>query len=373
MNNYRIAWIGKKTPFCGNVTYCREIVGGLTERGHDVKFVHFSDGPEADDEVKIPYLYKSQVYTIPSLNAARLTQEALAEWKPDVVHASLPISAMDFNLPDICKNLGVPLVLTFHNAFDRRPSFFSGTSYLSYQLYAQNMADADRVIIFSNLHKQLLVHIGVTPEKIAIVPNAIDTRKFCPGPSHFRQQYPDKLIITYMGRIAPEKGLDDLLKTFSRLHMPDTLLVMIGDGTQKPLLQSLYGDCENIVWTGFLDEAERIDVLRGSDIYVLPSQVEGLSIALLEAMACGLACVATDVGSDGEVLDQGAGIVINPYKVRQELSFTLPLLQAHPDFVRDLQRKARARVCERYKLESNIEAVEAVYHELLRPNLALAG
>lgn len=373
MNKYRIAWIGKKTPFCGNVTYCREIVHGLTERGHDVKFVHFSDGPEAEDEVKIPYLYKSQVYTIPTLNSARLTQEALAEWQPDVVHASLPISAMDFNLPDICRKLDVPLVITFHNAFDRRPSFFSGASYLSYQLYAQNMADADRVIIFSNLHKQLLEHIGVASEKITIVPNAIDTKKFCPGPSHFRQQYPDKFIISYMGRIAPEKGLDDLLKVFTRQPLPDTILTLIGDGAQKQLLQSLYGDCENIVWTGFLGEAERIDVLRGSDVFVLPSQVEGLSIALLEAMACGLASVATDVGSDGEVLDQGAGIVINPFKVRQELAFSLQLLHGHRDFVEDLKRKARQRVVERYELEQNILAVESVYDELMASRLALAG
>lgn len=312
MKSYRIAWIGKKTPFCGNVTYCREIVEGLTQRGHDVKFVHFSDGPEAEDELKIPYLYKSQVYTLPTLNAARLMQDALAEWQPDVVHASLPISAMDFNLPEMCRKLGVPLVITFHNAFDRRPSFFSGTSYLSYQLYAQNMADADRVIIFSQLQKQLLEHVGVDPARIAIVPNAIDTERFSPGPSRFREEHPGQLLITYMGRMAPEKGLDDLLKVFDRQPLPNTRLVMVGDGVQRQLLQSLYGENPNIIWTGFLGEADRIDVLRGSDIFVLPSQVEGLSIAMLEAMACGAATVATDVGSDGEVIEGGAGIVINP-------------------------------------------------------------
>jgi glycosyltransferase involved in cell wall biosynthesis len=227
------------------------------------------------------------------------------------------------------------------------------------------MADADRVIIFSNLHKQLLEHIGVHPDNITIVPNANDSQKFCPGPSRFREAHPDKFIISYMGRIAPEKGLDDLLKVFTRHPLPNTILTLIGDGAQKQLLQSLYGDCENIVWTGFLNEEERIDVLRGSDVFVLPSQVEGLSIALLEAMACGLACVATDVGSDGEVLDQGAGIVINPYKVRSELTFALQLLQRHPDFVADLKLKARQRVIERYELEQNIRSVEAVYAELI--------
>lgn len=365
MNTYRIAWFGKKTPFCGNVTYCREMVSGLTQRGHDLKFVHFSDGPEDSDEVKIPYLYKSQMYTIPSLHASRMTQESLANWQPDVVHASLPISSMDFNLPEICRKLNVPLVITFHNAFDRRPSFFSGTAYLSYQLYAQNMADADRVIIFSELQKQLLEHVGVKTEKIVIVPNAIDTDRFSPGPSRFRDKYPHKLIITYMGRIAPEKGLDELLKVFQRLNLENTMLVMVGDGSQKQLLQSLYGDNDQIIWTGFLEEEERIDVLRGSDIYVLPSQVEGLSIALLEAMSCGLASVATDVGADGEVLSRGAGIVLNPSKVKQELSFALQLLHQHPDFVANLKNKARQRVLERYRLEHNLSAVEDVYKELI--------
>ncbi|PIQ26607.1 glycosyltransferase [bacterium (Candidatus Blackallbacteria) CG17_big_fil_post_rev_8_21_14_2_50_48_46] len=379
MNNkkYRIAWIGKKSPFCGNVTYCRELVRGLSERGHEVLFVHFSEDPESEPdespELKIPYLYKSQIYTIPSPTSAKILTQSLEEWQPDVVHASLPISAMDFNLPEICHKLGIPLVSTFHNAFDRRPSFFSGTSYLTYQLYAQNMAESDRVIIFSNLQKQLLMRVGVSEDRIAIVPNAIDAEKFSPGPSRFRERYPDRLIMTYMGRIAPEKGLDELLKVFQRLALPNTQLVMVGDGSQKQLLQSLYSEVPNLTWTGFLGEEERIDVLRGSDIFILPSQVEGLSIALLEAMACGLATVATDVGSDGEVLEGGAGIIINPGKVRSELSFTLQLLQQHPDFVRDLKLKARQRVLDRYRLETNIAAVEAVYHALLEQPRTATG
>lgn len=363
---YRIAWVGKKTPFCGNVTYCREIVRGLSERGHEVQFIHFSEDSTGDDhEVIIPYLYKSQMYTIPTLNSVKVLTEALQEFKPDILHASLPISAMDFNLPEICHKLGIPYVATFHNAFDRRPSFFSGTSYLSYQFYAPNLVEADRVIIFSNIHKQLLLHVGCSAEQVAIVPNAIDTQKFAPGPSAFRARYPGKLIVTYMGRIAPEKGIDDLLKVWQRLELPDAQLVLVGEGAQRQLLQSLFSEVPNVTWTGFLGEAERLDVLRGSDIFVLPSQVEGLSIAMLEAMACGLATIATDVGSDGEVLEQGAGIVINPSKVKSELAFALELLHQHPEFRDILKRKARERVIERYRLETNLSAVEAVYQEVL--------
>jgi glycosyltransferase involved in cell wall biosynthesis len=305
---YRIAWVGKKTPFCGNVTYCREIVRGLSERGHEVQFIHFSEDSSGDDhEVVIPYLYKSQMYTIPALNSVKVLTEALQEFQPDILHASLPISAMDFNLPDICHKLGIPYVATFHNAFDRRPSFFSGTSYLSYQFYAPNLVEADRVIIFSNIHKQLLLHVGCSAEQVAIVPNAIDTQKFAPGPSAFRTRYPDKLIVTYMGRIAPEKGIDDLLKVWQRLELTDAQLVLVGEGSQRQLLQSLFSEVPNVTWTGFLGEAERLDVLRGSDIFVLPSQVEGLSIAMLEAMACGRPVVGVNAGGVAETVDASVG------------------------------------------------------------------
>src|SRR5690606_16885477 len=115
---------------------------------------------------------------------------------------------------------------------------------------------------------------GCSAEQVAIVPNAIDTQKFAPGPSAFRARYPDKLIVTYMGRIAPEKGIDDLLKVWQRLELPDAQLVLVGDGSQRQLLQSLFSEVPHVTWTGFLGEAERLDVLRGSDIFVLPSQVE---------------------------------------------------------------------------------------------------
>lgn len=68
----RIAWIGKKSPFCGNVTYSREITNALLDRGHQVSFLHFAqeesdleDWPNCQ-EVTLPFIYKSQVYTIPT-------------------------------------------------------------------------------------------------------------------------------------------------------------------------------------------------------------------------------------------------------------------------------------------------------------------
>jgi glycosyltransferase involved in cell wall biosynthesis len=100
-------------------------------------------------------------------------------------------------------------------------------------------------------------------------------------------------------------------------------------------------------------------------VFILPSLVEGLSLSLLEAMACGLACLATDAGADGEVLEDGAGVVLDSQRVTSQLQTLLPLFQDHPEMANLLGYKARQRVLERYTLNKNISRLEDLYGELL--------
>jgi glycosyltransferase involved in cell wall biosynthesis len=97
----------------------------------------------------------------------------------------------------------------------------------------------------------------------------------------------------------------------------------------------------------------------------LPSLVEGLSLALLEAMATGTACVATDAGADGEVLAGGAGIVMSTQGVTTQLRTLLPVLRDQPVLTAELGRRARERVLERYTIGTNIDAIEKLYRDLL--------
>ncbi|MFN8575372.1 MAG: glycosyltransferase family 4 protein [Candidatus Sericytochromatia bacterium] len=362
----KVAWIGKKVPFCGNVTYSKEITNILSSRGHEVFFFHFHDEniSNEDNEINLPYLYKSQAYTIPSLSSEKILTESLMEIKPDIIHVSLCLSPLDFKLPEIAHKLNIPIVCTFHNAFDKRPTFHGSTSFLVYQIYASSLAQYEGVIIFSDLQKEILSKMNVPEEIIKVIPNGVDTNKFTPDKSSFKERFPNKQIYTYLGRLNPEKGIDDLVKTFLRTEgLNDTQLVIVGGGSQEDVLKSIYGEEENITWTGIIkDENERIDILRSSDAFILPSQIEGLSLSLLEAMACGAAIIATDVGSDGEVLSDGAGIIIDPTKLKNQLSFALKLIHDSKDYRELLSRKARERVVERYSLDSNVSQVEELYY-----------
>ena len=102
-----------------------------------------------------------------------------------------------------------------------------------------------------------------------------------------------------------------------------------------------------------------------AEVFFLPSLVEGLSLSLLEAMSTGTACVATDAGADGEVLNNGAGIVISTDNVAAQLKTIIPILVDHPSFTKDLGKKARDRVIERYTISKNIDSLEKVYIELI--------
>jgi glycosyltransferase involved in cell wall biosynthesis len=369
-----IAWLGKKSPFCGNVTYGREVTNALLDRGYEVSFLHFAQEEEAAtwsgyQEVSLPFIYKSQVYTVPSLKATKVLKQSLQQLKPDLVHASLTLSPLDFLLPEICEELNLPLVATFHPPFDgKRRNLKSGTQLFTYQLYAPFLAHYDRVIIFSQLQRNFLKRLGVPKQKLAVIPNGVDVQKYSPGASNLKLKFNAKHLFVYQGRIAPEKNVEALLRAWKQSNLGKSCkLLVVGNGPLSDSLMPFYGEEHGIIWQGFIaDEQRRIEILQAADVFILPSLLEGLSLSLLEAMACGVACVATDAGADGEVLENGAGVILNTHWVTSQLRTLLPQFRDHPEWTALLGQKARARVLERYTLSDNITQLEQLYTEVLQ-------
>ena len=382
----QIAWLGKKSPFCGNVSYGLSTTEALRQRGHQTHFIHFDTplSPERgtasllgnDPDVSLPYLVKSQVYTIPSLGAQRELRDSLERIKPDLVHASLTLSPLDFRLPELCQQLGVPLVATFHPAFDADAglrNLSAGTQQLSYQLYAPFLARYDRVIVFSKLQADILIKLGVPAKTLSVIPNGVDTARWSPaGPStnallqkNVRQRLGGERIFLYMGRLVTEKNVEALLRAWRLVSPEGCRLVVVGDGPLTSNLQNQFSDPQ-ILWWGYEPDLDtRIALLQCAEVFLLPSLVEGLSLALLEAMATGTACVATDAGADGEVLAGGAGIVMSTQGVTTQLRTLLPVLRDPPVLTAELGRRARERALERYTIGTNIDAIEKLYRDLL--------
>ncbi len=383
-----IAWLGKKTPFCGNVCYGLSTTGELRERGYQTSFIHF-DNPlregnnktsllANDPDVSLPYLIKSQVYTIPSLNAQRELRESLSRLKPDLVHASLTLSPLDFRLPELCHKLELPLIATFHPAFDSKlRNLTANTQQLTYQLYAPSLAKYDKVIVFSDMQAEVLAKLGVKESSLDVIPNGVDIKRWKPhdpnnSPTNLQIEIRKKLgserIFIYMGRIASEKNVEALLRAWRIVQPKGCRLVIVGDGPLRPTLEnhSIFHKEDNVIWWGYeSDQKKRVALLQIAEVFLLPSLVEGLSIALLEAMATGTACVATDAGADGEVLENGAGIILNTEGVTSQLRTLLPVLRDQPVLSNELGRRARLRVEEKYTLQQNIDSLENLYKNVL--------
>jgi glycosyltransferase involved in cell wall biosynthesis len=364
----RVAWLGHQSGRAGDglLTYSREIVAGLRARGVKVFFVHHGALPAlTDDSLTLRSLTGSHRYIISSPRAKRTITDLLRRERVDVVHVSLSFSTLiDFGLPELCHELGLPAVATFHVPYDSRFGLWQGISTAVYRLYAQSLASFDRVIIFSEQQKSLLEHYGVPADNVAVIPNGVDIDKYAPGASEFKQTLEASALVGYLGRVDPEKNVDILVRAFQDVDAPeDVKLVVIGNGSEKRRLDRRYGNAR-VVFTGqVMEEAKRIAMLRSMDIFVLPSMVEGLSLSLLEAMACGVAPVATDVGSDGEAL-RGAGILVDTKDLDGQLRLALRTLIEFPNFRAELGRRARARAVERYSLSDNLDRLLAVYRAL---------
>jgi glycosyltransferase involved in cell wall biosynthesis len=364
----RIAWLGHRstTEADGIITYSREITKGLRARGVEVVFFHHArDQADDDQSVALEALAFSHRLVLSPPGSKRKLIDLLRRKEVDLVHVSLSFSSLDFNLPRLCHQLGIPIVATFHVPYDTRFSVWRGISAAVYRLYAQALAECDAVIIFGEAQRQILESLGVPRRVIQVVPNGVDVERYSPGPSSKRAELGAERLFSYLGRLDPEKNVDVLLSAFVDANPPKShRLVVVGGGVEAKRLERRFSD-PRIKFTGVVtEERERIAILRASDAFFLPSTVEGLSLAMLEAMACGAATVATDVGTDGEAL-RGAGVVIDPGHLDAELGLAVRLLVDSPEVCALLGGLARQRAVERFSLSANLDRLLALYRRLL--------
>jgi glycosyltransferase involved in cell wall biosynthesis len=303
--------------------------------------------------------------TVASLRADRTIRHILESERPDLVHVSLPFSNLDMSLPELCHDLGIPIMATVHIPYGPPNTLWGSASKVVYRVYSNILNKYDALIVFSEGQRRVLASSGVKTRKIRVIPNGVDIDLYRPGPQDYKRDLGASVLVSYLGRVDPEKNVNILLESFDVLDLPsDHYLVVVGDGLELGRLRRQYNSNKQVIFRGFVrDEAERVRILRSSDIFVLPSAVEGLSIAMLEGMACGSAMIATDVGADGEAV-AGAGIVLDLDSLETQLPLSLRLVMDYPDFREMLRAKARARAAERYSLNRNLDRLVELYREL---------
>jgi glycosyltransferase involved in cell wall biosynthesis len=210
---------------------------------------------------------------------------------------------------------------------------------------------------------------------VLTIPNGVDLGRFAGvGGGRFRSRWgidPGALVVATVGSIKPVKGQDVLLEAAIPWlqREQDAHLVLAGDrgGGFAEELVARAGEAGvggRVHWPGAVEDVPGL--LADADLFALPSRSEGMSNALLEAMAAGLAVVATDVGGNRECLDDGGCGMLVPAEDPSALGAALGALAADRDRRRGLGQRARARVERHYDLERILDRVEDLYRELLR-------
>jgi glycosyltransferase involved in cell wall biosynthesis len=210
-------------------------------------------------------------------------------------------------------------------------------------------------------------------EKMVVIPSGIDTDRFAPhGAAHDKTRLglsPDRRVVGIVTRMRVRKGVEEFLRAIARVRQdyPDVCAVIVGD----VLLEGPLGELVRELGLGprvhlLGPRSDMPDVLSAFDVFVLSSHDEGMSNAILEAMAMQRPVVATDVGGTGEVVRDGRTGLLVPPRDPAALATAIARVLAQPaDAGAAMGRAAREVVVERFSARAMVRQMETLYMQLL--------
>ena len=180
----------------------------------------------------------------------------------------------------------------------------------------------------------------------------------------------DSKIVGTVARLRAEKGIKYLIESAPKILeiFPDTIFLIAGDGPLREELQNLasqLGIQDKVLFMGFRQDIPA--VLSVIDVFVAPSETEGLGLGILEAMAIGKPIVATSVGGIIEILKDGETGYLVPAKNSQELAKRVIYMLKNEEEARCLGIKAREE-SRKYDINSNVKKIEEQYFGLITSN-----
>jgi glycosyltransferase involved in cell wall biosynthesis len=213
--------------------------------------------------------------------------------------------------------------------------------------------------------------------KTRLLPPGVDTKAFCPGVSpqlNLRKRLGLGERIPLIGCVAhlvPVKGHPTLLKALAAV--PDAQLILAGKALDQVYESELHRLCADLGVADrvqFLGGIEDVAALNAElDIFALPTlgrmRMEGCPVALLEAMACGLPCIATNIPGSQDVIESGVNGLLVPPEDETALARAIQSLVDSPEARQQMGGAARQRILTNYTIEREVAAYEALYAELL--------
>ena len=349
-------------PILGGIeNHIRGLAEAQAGAGHQVTVLVCDPGPHSriEDLNGVRVIKAGRLTTAASMPLSLSQPLALARLRPDVAHVHSP-----YPLGEVANWLlgrAHATVVTYHSDVVRQRGWLR----LYGPLLRRVLRAADRIIATSPRYIETSPWLLPVRDKCVVVPLGVDERRFVPPAAPF--DGPPTLLFT--GRLRYYKGLDTLLRALADL--PRVQLVVAGDGPMRDPWEALALELDvagRVRFLGEVDDADLPALYRRAHLFVLPgnARAEAFSTAMLEAMASGLPCITTEVGSGTSwvVQDSVTGLVVPP-RDPAALAGAIQSLLADTARRQAMGRAGRARVEAEFTLERMVARVQAVYEEVL--------
>lgn len=358
----------------------------LRGKGHDVKILTLSSTREekVDGDIYFVKSFGIKIYPgarIKSFFSNRIINEII-DWKPDIIHSQTEFSSMLIS-KKIVRNTGIPHVHTYHTMYE---------DYLKYlwngRILTKGMAGKLTSILLNTMNaviaptekvKNYLVDHGVE-KNIYVIPTGIDISKFKVRLSEdekrnllskYNIRY--KNILVYIGRVAEEKNIEEIMNYFSKLSKvnKDICLMIVGGGPYLTNLKKLADDLElkdRIVFTGMISSNEIYKYYQLGDVFVMASTSETQGLTYIEALSSGVPVVCRNDACVKNLIVDGE----NGFKYENDEDF-IKYINYVLSYNKTVHRMSNSAVktAEEYSCEVFGDRINKVYMEVLSDNLGV--
>jgi glycosyltransferase involved in cell wall biosynthesis len=355
--------------------FCEGIATNMCERGNEVHVLTQSIEGYADSEqikeVKVhrikPVFRYSKAIVTPGI------QEKINKISPDVIHIQGPAPGME-NF--VRKDNKTRIIMTCHTDLTLNSSTMYKLVSAIYRefIFPKVVSKLDKVVLTSEAFRYNFkfskLFANLNPDKIEIIPNAVDVQMFSPG-DRSKREYKNNLnvhskyygiFVASMEPLHHYKGAEYLLHAISMLKDLDITFGLIGEGELKSeyiKIANSLGIRNKVIFPGYVDDMLLVKHYRAADIFVVPSisSAEAQGIVLIEAMACGTPIITTKIHGPQEMVKEGYnGYVVNPRdpahlaKIIESMLIEEPRLQQMQINARQeaLQKFSWAKIIDKY-------------------------
>lgn len=309
----------------GSGVVATELGKSLAARGHEIHFIAYSMPFRLGHATENLYFHEVSVNTYPlfeyppySLSLTSKMVDVVRFEKLDLlhVHYAIPHAASAVMARDILATHGIriPIVTTLHGTditiVGQDPSFAPVAEY--------SIRQSDGVTAVSAYLKQETLARFDVPSDIEVIPNFIDTTRFRPlNKGHFRQALcPNaEKVLVHVSNFRPVKRATDVVHVLHRIRQEGVaaMLLLVGDGPDRVPAEHLARELGVYEHIRFLGKQEPVEeILSIADVFLMPSGSETFGLAALEAMACGVPVVSTDIGGLPELVEDNVSGFLRP-------------------------------------------------------------